>query len=772
MELKDLKKLIKGIEKLDIEKINILKETLIIDELNSIKAGENLAECIQYATDRIIENLKKIYQINETDKQENINKIIKEHQGKKIAQLFRVFSEKEIRIIRTTMKETTIKENNENISVLRKLCDIGLCFRTDVKEKIVYNIPQEVKEMWKQSEENIKQEVIIGRLEKIIKMCGAIKEEELYEMYKQNYDENIKIKEFQFYAYAASIIDKYFYEKKGCFIFKNIDESQAEQYIKIQEEKELEEEFVTDLEIIDIYQKDQNIISPIGYDLIKYAKHLKTDIEPTIAFEITEILKEQLKFDAIEILEKVEEFIPALSKTTKTTIMQYIIRMYHDTRLYKYKGFKPFEIGEYLTDEEIKKVENDLKIKFENYEYLRLVDIYPDELSEAYETEVYDEENNVFVNRKVLFLKNDEVRKNKKMVTYLKNKSERELNKIIEIYKMCNNDMSFPREEEALIKMIDICKDEILACNLATLNEKEYEFIQNIAENGGYIEKTDEEIKEKIDMIELKRLIDKGFIFIQEVETNKTEFTRIHMPNDTLIIITEKLDEMKYKKIMELRKLLGGIAKAYGAITKENVRTIVEKVKPDLIELYDNYADIINYEDYDEYSMLYTNIEKSSKKVLAIDYLETDFMKDLLNQTGEYKIFPYDSYIKIDEVSYERTLSSYKKLDKFLKENFNIRAKEIEDIIDSYTVKQQINEVIAQNQLKKSVENRFEVDDKIIKDSILSKIIRMIIDIGNQMPQWKLRGESKKVEKEQTNNEKEIKIGRNDKCPCRFRQKV
>ena len=68
-------------------------------------------------------------------------------------------------------------------------------------------------------------------------------------------------------------------------------------------------------------------------------------------------------------------------------------------------------------------------------------------------------------------------------------------------------------------------------------------------------------------------------------------------------------------------------------------------------------------------------------------------------------------------------------MDKFLKENFNTRAKEIEDIIDSYTIKQQINEVIAQNQLKKSVENRFEVDDKTIKDSILAKIIRMIITI-------------------------------------------
>lgn len=117
--------------------------------------------------------------------------------------------------------------------------------------------------------------------------------------------------------------------------------------------------------------------------------------------------------------------------------------MYHDTRLYKFKGYKPFEINQYLSDSEIKEIEKKLEIEIQNYDYLRLSDKYPEHLYGEYGEikQIHDEENNTTEEIMTFWFQNSNIRKNKKFDTYIKERGQKTLEKICENYKANNIDL-------------------------------------------------------------------------------------------------------------------------------------------------------------------------------------------------------------------------------------------------------------------------------------------------------------------------------------------
>lgn len=264
-------------------------------------------------------------------------------------------------------------------------------------------------------------------------------------------------------------------------------------------------------------------------------------------------------------------------------------------------------------------------------------------------------------------------------------------------------------------------------------------------------------------------LINMGLIFASKNE--KLKFLQLHIPKDLAQIIMEFFEEIPINKILNLRNLLGGIGAAYGVIEKEEVREIIKKVKPDMMQLFDKYANIINYRGPD-YRMGYTNIIKKNNRtsqILMMDMLQYEQLKRIINIEGEYKKFTYEEYLKLGEWKYQRGLSSYKKLSKYISEYFDSDIENAEYFIKEYIEQQQVDKLQAVKILRHRIEKKYIVPD-YMKSEIHNELVNKVVEIAEQMPQWDLKGNF--IKKEITPIEKKVEIGRNDPCPCRKRKKI
>lgn len=761
MEFKEISKIIKHLEKSTPEKILQLRTILSNDNIEYEKQANNLQEWIQNAPEKITESLQQLYKI--TEEKDIKQEIIKKHTNENIEKIFSILNEDEEKEITKIMNRKNFNEISiKTESTLVRLCLLGLCFKVENDEETTYIIPQEIKDIWKNKK--AKNYEIRERIEEIINMCGVIPKEEVWKIYQEAFETNLTKKEFYLFVEATKNITQCFYDYEDYYILYKIDEKQAKKFIKIQKNTEFDKELEFDEEIIEAYKDYSTGLSPIGLDLLEYVQTLKTDVDIDFIIEITTLLREQTKFEATEILEKVTEYIPALSKHTKTRIIKEIIRMYHDTRLYKFKGYKPFEINQYLSDSEIKEIEKKLEIEFQNYDYLRLSDKYPEYLYGEYGEikQIYDEENGITEEIRTFWFQDSNIRKNKKFDTYIKERGQKTLEKICENYKANNIDLEIERNRDALTQTILENKTEIIKSNLITLSETEMKILKEIIKKEGYIEETEQlEYTERIEAI--YDLINMGLIFASKNE--KLKFLQLHIPKDLAQIIMEFFDEIPINKILNLRNLLGGIGAAYGVIEKEEVREIIKKVKPDMLQLFDKYANIINYRGPD-YSMGYTNIIKKNdgaSQILMMDMLKYEQLKRIINIEGEYKKFSYEEYLKLGEWKYQRGLSSYKKLSKYISEYFDSDIEDAEFFIIEYIKHQQIDKLQAIKNLRHTIEEIYIVPDYMRKE-IHNELVNKVVEIAEQMPQWDLKGDF--IKKESTQKEKKVEIGRNDPCPC------
>ncbi len=742
---------------MDIEKTYY---EFLLNNLKYTTKYETLEQCIDTSDKLIRENLKKLYQISCSDEKEEVSELVKNYTEKNIEKMLNFFDKDDKKTLSNMIKMDNINKTKKNIKLITKMCKLGLCFKIKNNEDAEFYIPQEIKEIVNKTVKNIDKETHIKKIRNIINMCGVIKDDELYKIYRENYDININYKDFNFYVNGLEIIFGNFYKNKNCYVYYLITKDKAEKFLEIQKENECNSFDMNDRSVIDLYNMGEHPISPIGMELLEYVKSFEPDIEENMPLQITRMIREQLQFDANKILKEVHEYIPILSNSNKTLIMEYIIRMYHDTRLYKYRGFKPFEIGAYLTDEEIDKIEDNLEIKFKDRDFLRLADIYPDYLSEKYGKV---EEDGTISYTKTIYFKQYNINKSKKFVTYLAQKTQADLENLCEVYCMKNKIERLSNRKELLIEYIEENKEEILKHNFATLEESEFSFINDVIKHEGYMELVKKDLDNDFFNL-LDNLIKKGFIFTREIERNKEEIIQVHIPKDTLKIIKNLFNTYNTKKILDLRNLLGGIAYSYGVITKTQARKIVSIVKSDYLNYFDEFADIINYNGNTKYCMMFTNIVED--ELLSIENLGVHFIQQLLEKEGEYKIYTYNDYIELTNLTYERRTSAYKKLRKYVQENFTNYNEflDIEDLIDSYHFERQKNELTARFDLNKNIKDHFTVKDPN-ENLIYCKLINMIIDVSDQMPQWDLKGniKEKNIPKEE---KEERKIGRNELCPC------
>lgn len=591
------------------------------------------------------------------------------------------------------------------------------------------------------------------KIKGIINMCGVIQKNDLFEIYTNTYDNKLTKSDFEKKLEDLEE-ERILYTKEDLCIKIEIGAKKAKKYWEIQQKYKKNMYPVDDDELFNLYEYLEPI-SPISYDFIKI---MKKQIDEYDMMRVSKILKEQLEFNAKEILEHLNLDLEEYSDEVKEIILTYIIRIYHDTRMYKFRGFKAFEINAFLTDEEIDKIEKQYNIKFEDRLFLKLNDVYGDNKYLKQEKESKNDDGSVTV-KEYRYIEQFKIRKNKSFAAYLKEKNYYNMDQMTEIYKMKNKISQMSLFESQLENKIITHKEEIFLCNYMVLEEEDYMFLNEIIKNQGYLEIDLHEENENT----IYKLQEMGFIFISNINQNKI---KIHMPTDIINLVNNYMIDYKYKNVLKLRTLLKGIANAYGIIEDYEVGLIVRSVKNDYFSMYEEFKEVLLYYDESETSYAHTNVFGKEKMILEAMNLDTDKIKEIGNIQGEYKKFTFDEYISLGNNTYMRKLLSYKKLINYLNKHFGEfytgEIEEIEEKIYKYFLIQQIDKKTAMKYLKKSIKDKYIIDYN--EDTIYGEIIIMYSNVAKSMPQWYQKGESYTETKEK--EEKEVKIGRNELCFC------
>ena len=589
------------------------------------------------------------------------------------------------------------------------------------------------------------------KIKGIINMCGVLHKNDLFEIYTNTYDNKLTKLDFEKKLEELEE-ERILYTKEDLCIKIEIGARKAKKYWEIQQKYKKNMHIMNDNEIFELYQY-LNPISPISFDFIKI---MKKQIDKFDMMRITDILKEQLEFNVEEILENLNLNLEEYTNESKKVILTYIIRIYHDTRMYKFGGFKAFEINAFLTNEEIDKIEKQYNIKFENRLFLKLNDIYEDNEYLKQETEIKNDDGSVTV-KGYRYIEQFRIRKNKSFDAYLKEKSYHNLELMTKIYKIKNKIPQFSIFMNGLENIISKHKEEVLLCNYMVLEEEDYKFLKEIIKNQGYLEINSYEENEK----SIYKLQEMGFIFTSSINQN---IIKIHMPKDIINFVNNYMIDYKYKDVLKLRTLLKGIANAYGVIDDFCVGLIVSSVKNDYFSMYEEFKEVLLYYDESEISYIHTNVFGKEKIMLEAMNLKPNKIKEIGNIQGEYKKFTFDEYIALGNNTYMSKLSAYKKLKNYLNQYFGKfytdELYEIEEIIYKYFLIQQIDKESAMKYLEKFIKEKYIIDYN--KDIIYGELISLYSNVAKSMPQWYIKGEVYTEIKEK----KEIKIGRNELCFC------
>lgn len=591
------------------------------------------------------------------------------------------------------------------------------------------------------------------RIKGIINMCGVITKNDLFKEYTNTYDN--KLTKLDFEKELEELEEKrILYTKNDLCIKITIGAKKAVEYWKIQQKYKKNMFIINDKETFVLYQFLAPI-SPISFDFIKI---MKKRIDKYDMMIIDDILKEQLEFNVEEILKSLEINLDEYSDESKKVILSYIIRIYHDTRMYKFRGFKAFEINAFLTNEEIDKIEKQYNIKFEDRLFLKLNDIYEDNEYLKQETEIKNDDGSVQVTE-YKYIEQFKIRKNKSYDKYIREKKYHNLELMTKIYKIKYKISHMSIFEDQLENDIIENKEEILLCNYIVLEEEDYGFLNKIIKNQGYLEMDSYEENEN----SINKLQEMGFIFTNSSDQNKI---KIHMPKDIINLVNNYMIDYKYKDVLKLRILLKGIANAYGVIDDFYVGLIISSVKNDYFNIYEEFKRVILYYDDSEASYIDTNIFEQEKQMLEAMSLNKERIKEIINIEGEYKKFTFDEYISLGNNTYMRKLSEYKKLTNYLNKYFGKicvgELSEIEEMIYRYFLIQQIDQETAMRYLQEFIKNKYIIDYN--GNYIYAELINLYSNVAKGMPQWHKKGEKYTEVKEQ--EEKEIKIGRNELCFC------
>ena len=359
---------------------------------------------------------------------------------------------------------------------------------------------------------------------------------------------------------------------------------------------------------------------------------------------------------------------------------------------------------------------------------------------------------------------NDEIDKNKDLEEYLQEKDVKELLYIYLIYgymiNMTDEDieekLQYLNNEEKATTIQEIIKflDKNFYKILEFLNEERFESAKNIAKNDEF-SKFNRGEPGDVSFDTLKILKQLGFIFVRKENDNLV----IHMP-DYIKNKINKIEKCLYLDLYdEIIKYSIGIANTYGAIIIEDAYNIVKR---DIDVSKDKYISVIEIFSLLELQPIFYSI---SNQAICNYNLDEEDIDIFLEKYRKYVIYDKEFYENMENDKYLFSLTEYRQFRNYLKENywFDINDEELlrGEIIIDYIDMCQIDKNKANEYVKEAIDRYFDIEDEIENNIIISYVEK----IRTKMPNWKNGGNIE-------TNKEEIKIGRNQKCPCRKRKKI
>ena len=359
---------------------------------------------------------------------------------------------------------------------------------------------------------------------------------------------------------------------------------------------------------------------------------------------------------------------------------------------------------------------------------------------------------------------NDEIDKNKDLEEYLQEKDVKELLYIYLTYGYATNmtdedieeKLQYLNNEEKATTIQEIIKllDKNFYKILEFLNEERFESAKNIAKNDDF-SKFNRGEPGDVSFDTLKILKQLGFIFVRKENDNLV----IHMP-DYIKNKINKIEKCLYLDLYdEIIKYSIGITNTYGAIRIEDAYNIVKR---DIDVSKDKYISVIEIFSLLELQPIFYSIENEAICNYNLDEEDIDIF---LETHRKYVIYDKEFYENMENDKYLFSLTEYRQFRNYLKENywFDINDEELlrGEIIIDYIDMCQIDKNKANEYVKEAIDRYFDIEDEIENNIIISYVEK----IRTKMPNWKNGG---KIE----TNKEEIKIGRNQKCPCRKRKKI
>lgn len=355
----------------------------------------------------------------------------------------------------------------------------------------------------------------------------------------------------------------------------------------------------------------------------------------------------------------------------------------------------------------------------------------------------------------------DDLDINKDLLDYLTEKDKTDLLSTYLSYGYAGNneyvveeivELQDKKKEEIIDKIINFLDKDIISI-LNFFNKKRIFDAKSIANKNG-LYNYGMQRGERISFDTIKILKQLNFIFCKRTEDGIV----LHMPEFIRNKINRISGDMYLPYYDEIIWYSKGIANTYGAI---DIQQAYDIIKHDILIDFERYSSIIKFVSLLELEPIFYSFEHQCLCDFNID--DNDVMK-IIKSSKNIVVYDKQFYKEIAKDKYILELQEYNEFRNFLRMHYNFDINEDEamrgEIINDYVDRAQLDEEKAAKELRNSLGRFFEINEKEENE-----IIKYIKRIYKKMPIWKRGGEIE----EEFNSEK---VGRNQLCPCRFREKV
>ena len=297
------------------------------------------------------------------------------------------------------------------------------------------------------------------------------------------------------------------------------------------------------------------------------------------------------------------------------------------------------------------------------------------------------------------------------------------------------------------------------------LDMERFRLLTNIANHGGEMKAPN------LEEDQINYFRENGLVYTGTFEGRKI----LAMPDELIVPITAWKNNADLKAAVsrntEWVKLTRGLLYYYGTLSGAQLVNLLEKYTKETVDLFDYFHVIHNANSYHR-EMYIDGNSYSNARVFDPERVQQEHK---MRSSVPYYPFSKQQLLTAGEPGFVERNQSYKGLVKFLTNNFEIDKEEADGYVEEIVYATRIGE--GPNDVLSFLSHTFEFDNMEVVQELLDKVTHLM----NNTREWFLKGytstelhaQEKKhlrplpsAKSNPDNNQKAVKAGRNDPCPC------